>query len=336
MYANKPKLHERERNHVKGNLKSIHLDVTNKCNMKCKFCYAETFVNKEMISLDVLKKVADEAYEMGVTHYCLTGGEVCADYERLKEILKIIHPDETYINIISNGWGMTKERILELRDLQVDKIAFSLDSGIEEEHDENRMKGSYKRVLEAIDNVLEAGLLCGISTVVTHQSLYSEGFKKAYDIAKEKGIRLEVQIAEPVGKWDANTECLITKEDAEYIWKLREEGPTMANGEKMVRRDIYHWDGNYCRAGKDIMSISSDGNFMPCNYIQASLGNVKDRSLREMREDLLQSKWFNQEYNCCILGECEEFIEDVVMKYKDVEKPLNAYEVFGLERKNEN
>ncbi len=335
MYANKPKLHERERNHKHGELKSLHLDVTNKCNMKCKFCYAETFADKEPISLEILKGALDEAYEMGVTHYCLTGGEVCADYERLKKIISMIHPEETFINIISNGWGMTKERILELKELQVDKIAFSLDSGIEAEHDANRMPGSFKRVLRAIDNVLEAGLLCGISTVVTHESLYSEGFRKAYEIAENKGIRFEVQIAEPVGKWDANKECLITKEDSEYIYKLRENGPVMKNGEKMVRRDIYQWDGTYCKAGREIMSISADGNFMPCNYIQATLGNIQDRTLKEMREDLLQSEWFNKEYNYCILGECDRFIDEVVLKYKDCAKPLDAYEVFGLKRKHE-
>ncbi len=335
MYADKPKLHEREKRHKHGELKSLHLDVTNKCNMKCRFCYAETFVNKELVPLEVLQKTLEEAYEMGVTHYCLTGGEVCADYERLKKIISMIHPEETFINIISNGWGMTRERIWELRGLQVDKIAFSLDSGIEAEHDGNRMPGSFKRVLEAIDHVLEAGLLCGISTVVTHESLYSEGFRKAYGIAKEKGIRFEVQIAEPVGKWDANRECLITKEDSRYIDNLRENGPVMDNGEKMVRRDIYQRDGVYCKAGSEIMSISADGNCMPCNYIQATLGNIRERTLKEMREDLLQSEWFNKEHDYCILGECDRFIEEIVLKYKDCEKPLDAYEVFGLKRKHE-
>lgn len=70
---------------------------------------------------------------MGVCHYILQEGEVCADYDRLKKIMAMIHPDETYINIVSNGWGMTREKIEELRDLQADKITFSLDSGIEAE-----------------------------------------------------------------------------------------------------------------------------------------------------------------------------------------------------------
>lgn len=330
MYALKKKLHLREKEYKSGNLRSIALDITGKCNMHCKFCYAETFSQKEPVALDVLQKALEEAYEMGVCHYILQGGEVCADYERLKNIISMIHPDETYINIVSNGWGMTREKIEELRDLQVDKITFSLDSGIPEEHDENRMPGSYKRVLAAIDIVKEAGLLSGISTVVTHESLYGEGFRKAYQIAKDKGIRFDVQIAEPVGKWDGNKECLITKEDAEYIYNLYKDSPIMENGQTMIKRDLYRGDKVCCPAGTEFMAITVDGNFMPCNFIQATLGNIKDKSLREMRDDLLKSEWFCKEYPYCILGEDDKYFEEIVLKYKDDEKPLNAYEIFGL------
>lgn len=87
MYDLKTKLHEREKAYQSGNLKTIALDVTNKCNMHCKFCYAETFVQKKPIELNILQKALEEAYNMGVCHYILQGGEVLADYERLKKSL---------------------------------------------------------------------------------------------------------------------------------------------------------------------------------------------------------------------------------------------------------
>lgn len=331
MYALKTKLHAREKAYRPGNLRTIALDVTNKCNMHCRFCYAETFAQKEPVSLNVLKKALDEAYEMGVCHYILQGGEVFADYERLKSIMAMIYPDETYINIVTNGWSVTKKQIAELRELQADKITFSLDSGIEEEHDANRMPGGYRKVLDAIDLVKSEGLLAGISTVVTHQSLHSEGFIKAYEIAKSKGIRFDVQIAEPVGKWDGKKDCLITKEDAAYIYELYQDSPVMENGQTMVKRDLYRGNQVCCPAGTEFMAITVDGCFLPCNFIQASLGNIKDRSLREMRNDLLKSDWFCKEYPYCILGESDVYFEEVVARYQAAEKPLDAYEVFGIE-----
>ena len=75
MYAEKYKLHEREKSHKFGALRSIELDVTNKCNMNCSFCYVKPFANRQEIPLDVLEKTAKEAYDMGVCHYILQGGK---------------------------------------------------------------------------------------------------------------------------------------------------------------------------------------------------------------------------------------------------------------------
>ena len=93
MYALKTKLHERQKKYKVGDLQTLVLDVTNKCNMHCKFCYADTFCHKEPVELDVLKHALDEAHDMGVFHYTLMGGEPFADYERLKKIIPMLYPD---------------------------------------------------------------------------------------------------------------------------------------------------------------------------------------------------------------------------------------------------
>ena len=60
MYSEKPKLHARQGLWKPGDLKSISLDVTSKCNMSCPHCYARTFRNRKLVDLDVLKKALDE------------------------------------------------------------------------------------------------------------------------------------------------------------------------------------------------------------------------------------------------------------------------------------
>lgn len=334
MYSQKPKLHERQRLHKPGNLRTIALDVTPRCNMRCSHCYAETFVYVKPIDLDVLRRALDDAYEMGVFHYVLQGGEPIMDPHRLEAIVDMCHPDETYINVVSNGWAMTSSRIRWLKDLKVDKIAFSLDSGIEEEHDAIRGHGSFARVLSAIENVLEAGLGTSISTVVTHESLRSPGFRKAYEYAKSKRIRMDVQIAEPVGKWDGKKECLMTPEDSRFIKLLQLDSPALANGEGMIKRDIYTGDYDHCPAGTEFMGLTADGQVLPCNFLQYSLGSICAKTIREMREALLTSKWFDGKHPNCLCGEDSEFIDTFIMPYVGQPKPLDAYEVFGLTKKD--
>lgn len=332
MYSEKPLLHLRQKQHRPGMLRTVALDVTSKCNMSCAKCYAETFVNAPPVDLDILARALDEFYELGVFHYVLQGGEAITDPHRLESILTHCHPDETYINVISNGWGVTRNKVRWLKKLKVDKIAFSLDSGISEEHDADRLPGSYEWVMKAIDTVLDEGLLTSISIVVTHESLYSEGFNRALEFAKAKNIKMDVQIAEPVGKWDGLKDMLVTPEDAAYIKKLQQELGRLPNGQWMIGRDIYSGDRDHCPAATEFVGLSSSGELLPCNFLQYSLGNIRDHSIREMRAAILKSPWFDGEHPNCICGEDHTFIEHFITPFINQAKPLDAYPVFGIAR----
>jgi MoaA/NifB/PqqE/SkfB family radical SAM enzyme len=331
VYKEKPILHRRESLHVSGELRTVSIDVTSKCNMACKHCYAEPFLRKKEIDLISLKRTMDELYDMGVFHYVLQGGEPIVDKIRLEKIVEMCRPEESFLTLVTNGWEMSRENILWLQRIGIDKLAFSLDSGIESEHDLNRREGSFKRVLQAIDETVDIGLDVSVSTVVTHQSLYSESFNKVYELLKEKRLRFDVQIAEPVGKWDGRADLLITKEDALYIKRLQKESPKTWNGRDMIKRDIYCGDCDHCPAGKEFMAISADGNLLPCNFLQFTLGRIdKIESIRKARQDLLSSPWFKNIYGECILGENKDFIDEFILSNVEKEKPLCAYKAFNL------
>lgn len=330
MYKDKHRLHLRQKFHKKSNIKTISLDVTAKCNMNCSHCYAEPFLNIAPFDLEDFKTTSRELYEMGVFHYVLQGGEPIYDKIRLKNIIELIFPDETYINVVSNGWDMSLDNIRWLKELQVDKICFSMDSGIEKEHDQGRLVGSFKKVVQAVQDTINEGLDTSISIVVTNKTLYSDGFKSAYEFAKQNKIGIDVQIAEPVGKWDGKKELLITSRDAAFIKKLQKISPPQRNGRPMVKRDIFFNDCDHCPACTDFMAISSNGEFLPCNFLQFSLGNIKNKSVLEMRNNALKNKWFRKVYNHCILGENEEFINTFIIPYVNDKKPLDANRIFNL------
>jgi MoaA/NifB/PqqE/SkfB family radical SAM enzyme len=337
VYSEKPKLHMRQKAYKEGDLRTVLFDITNKCNMHCPHCYFETFRHTKLIPLEQLEKPFQELYEMGVYHLILGGGEPIRDFERLEKIISMIHPDESYINVLSNGWFMTPENIQKLKELKVDKICFSLDSGIEQEHDQNRKAGSYQRVLQAVDDVVKAGLFASIDAVPTHESLYSEGFRKLLEIAKEKQIRLEINIARPVGKWDGREDVLLTPEDSAYLRKLSDNNPLASDGHPLIKRDLYRTNKeDQCRAGNETLYITVDGKLTPCVFLQFSLGNITERSIKKMRDDLIKSEWFNGKHTKCLCGEDREFFKKFIKPYVGVQKPLDAYEVFGLKKDKEN
>lgn len=331
MYALKPLLHKRQKVYRQGDLRTIAFDVTSRCNMTCSHCYAQTFAKAKPLELGILKKVCRQAYALGVHHYILQGGEPIVDPHRLEAVVQLMFPSETYLNVVSNGWLMSRDKIRWLKDLQVDKICLSLDSGIREEHDANRCPGSYDRVLQAIDDVQAEGLLCSISTVVTHQTLHGSGVQKAIKVAMERDIRIDMQIAMPVGKWDGQKEILITPEDAAYIRKLRDKMPDLSNGQRRINRDVFNYGGDdHCPAGVEFMAISTDGNILPCNFCQYTIGNVREVSLAKVRKRLIRSRWFNGKNPDCLLGENDEFFNLYVKPNVGKKKPLDAFELFDI------
>lgn len=333
MFSEKPKLHEKNRSYRPGHLRSLVIDVTPLCNMRCPHCYFTPFRDKPPMSLDKLKVTLEQAQAMGVYHYILMGGEPTMDMERLAAVIELTKPEESYINITSNGWDFTRETARRLRELEADKVVFSLDSGIEEEHDRGRRKGSYRQVMAAVEHVLAEGLLAAVGITVTRSSLHGPGFKAAYEYTKKMKIRLDVQVAMPVGMWEGRKDVIITPEDAGHIARLREVTPILPNGQKAVNRDVLNYGGAcHCPAAVEFMAISVDGHIMPCNFCQTSVGRVGEGELNLMREALMASPWFKGEVPHCLIGEDEEFIDRFITPHSGKKKPLDAYELFDLPR----
>lgn len=334
MYLNKPKLHKKQKDHRTGDLRTMGIAVTSYCNFHCDKCYFEPFRNLKLVELSVLKRAVKELNSLGVFHYILDGGEPLTNMERLEEIIKMVYPDDSFINVVTNGWFIDIPKVKLLKSLGVDKITFSLDSGIEQEHDTARKKGSYARIMKGIDIVLQEKLLVAISIVATHRSLYSRGFQKAYEFAKDKKIKMDVQCAAPIGRWDGKREVMLTTKDSAYIKHLQLTSPILPNGQTMVNRDIYFGEYDHCPAGVEAMAIMPDGSLVPCSVLPYSLGNIKDKSITQMWKDLSTSKWFDGKRRPALCGEIPEFIDDFVMPYIGKPKPLDAYEVFDLKKKN--
>lgn len=336
MYAEKAKLHQREKDYKLGNLRTVALDVTDKCNMSCSHCYAETFMRKKPVDLDSLGRAFDELRGMGCYHYVLQGGEPIADPERLEAVVSQIGAEDHYLNLISNGWQMTRETLSWLVGLGIDKVTFSLDSSIEDAHDANRRKGSYARVLNAIDHAREMGLLVGVSTVVARSGVGSPGFVGLLNMARAKQIRLDVQIAMPVGKWDGRMDVLASEADISGLLRLRRESPRLPNGQVLLNRDVYNYGGlDHCPAGSEFMAIAVDGSVLPCNFVQHSLGNVSTGSIRKMRSDLIKQRWFDGTYPVCLAGESEEFISKYIVGNVEKAKPMDAYALYNLDGGND-
>ncbi len=304
------------------------------CNYTCEHCSIKRFQTtkkeeredtRRAFAIPDVKELFRQADEMGLANMTITGGEPLL-FPDFDELVEAIGPDRFYIACDTNGWLLNKNWAKRLKILGVDKVQPSLDSFYESEHDEFRQKkGSYKRVMNAIDLCLEEGLNVMLQTVLTKHRASSREFFELLGFAKSKGVSVYVCYAKPVGAYEGNMGCLITQQDADRVRELEKEYNVFT-----------HMTSSYglnlgCITVKRMVSITRYGDVMPCPYIHVSLGNFFKESLKNIIERGMRIKWFGEYHPECIIGENTEFIKLITDKIKGRPLPISYQEVFKPE-----
>ena len=293
----------------------IRLEKSYLCNFQCTHCSAEYYMDRhlekvlhvkedrEQIDLDDIRDLSRQADELGLARFVITGGEPLV-MKDLDDVVAAIDPDKHYVIVDSNGWFLDDEKARHLKSIGVEKIQLSLDSIVEEEHDEFRnKKGSYKRVMRAIDATINAGLNLLLSTVLIKGQPKTEKFLELCKFATEKGVGLYVSYAKPTGSCTEHPEFVITKEDADILRELEKEYSVFT-----------HMTPSYgshkgCITVKGIVTVTSTGEITPCPYIDFSMGNLKQNTLKEILDRGMRNPWLGPHRPDCLIGEDPKFIK---------------------------
>lgn len=293
----------------------IRLEKSYLCNFQCTHCSAEYYMDRHLekvvkaedtrkkIDLNDIRELSRQADEMGLARFVITGGEplVMKDFDA---VVEAIDPEKHYIITDTNGWFLDGKRAAHLKSIGVEKVQLSLDSMIEADHDNFRnKKGSYKRVIRAVDESLNAGLNLLLSTVLIRGRAKTDEFLSMCEYAKEKGVGLYVSYAKPTGSCSDHPEFVIEKEDADILRELEKDYPVFSHMTPSY--------GSYkgCITVKGIITVTSDFEVTPCPYIDMSLGNLWDTPLKEVLARGMRNPWLGPHRPDCIIGEDPKFIQ---------------------------
>jgi len=301
------------------------------CNLSCAHCFKTNFERPEgegrPLTVAEWHDVVGQLMELGNIAVGFTGGEPLANPE-LNDMIRAAYPDQTIIIVNTNGTLLTLERAKDLYRLGVDVLQISLDSGIPEEHDAfRRMKGAFDRALRGVEFALKAGLKVNIAPTVSHLNLHSAGFKKLVELSRQKGTLLNLSLAAPAGKWNAQTDFLLTEDDSASLNRLIQK-------ESHVRRDF---ETNYlqqgCGAAKEKLYITTYGDVIPCPYMHISFGNVREESIDRIRNKMLALPDFKSYVPNCLVAENKPFIQDHLSKTWEGQAPVPWTKAFPQDTK---
>ena len=79
-----------------------------------------------------------------------------------------------------------------------------------------------------------------------------------------------------------------------------------------------------CITVKGIITVTSTNEVTPCPYIDFSLGNIKETSLKEVLDRGMRNPWLGPHRPDCLIGEDQKFIDlhtRVTAKYKQLPVP---------------
>lgn len=291
--------------------RGIDININNACNLRCEHCFTNSPLGEEIktwMDPTVIKRIANEAHDLGIFEWDLQGGETLLKKEFLWEVLKAIGTERFYMYITTNGYYLDRDTAFKMADLGVDRVSVSIDSMEAAEHDRFRgKKGSWERAMRGLEFVQEAGMDPFLNITVGHFNAKSEDVKLLLEYSKDKRYTTLVNVATPAGMWSNLHEIMCDDEDREYLIEMRKKY-------KNILRNLWNpFDRN--REGVigcntvNRLYITPKGDVLACPYVHIKIGNVYENSLKEISEQGFKFSKFRDHSDKCLAGEDVEFVK---------------------------
>ena len=157
-------------------VKDLMIFVTNRCNLKCDYCFVDAnFSNQKELTVEEIKEAIDIIKPTRVVH--LTGGEPFLRYDDIIEIAEYALERVPSVVINTNGTILDKD-LTKIKNLKGKEVCLiiSLD-GFKENHDRAcGVDGTFEKVLEFSKKALELGLNIQVKTTLPNDLINNEKY----------------------------------------------------------------------------------------------------------------------------------------------------------------
>ncbi|MDA8172304.1 MAG: radical SAM/SPASM domain-containing protein [Nitrospiraceae bacterium] len=261
----------------------LTISPTKKCNLFCTGCYASSSSGSaETLGYDILDRIIKEKKELWGSHFTvISGGEpmLYHDREANKGLFDLLEENsDVYFTMYTNGTLINKPAARRMAELGNITPAISVE-GFEEQTDGRRGKGVFGRIMQAMDNLREAGVPFGISVTATRNNvdaIMSDSFSGLY-FARKGAVYGWIFQYMPIGR-SYTLDLMITPEQRLALFK---------NKQRMIHESnlflVDFWNGGpyslgCISAGRPggYFYIDWNGNMAPCAFFPYYLSNIHD------------------------------------------------------------
>jgi AdoMet-dependent heme synthase len=296
----------------------LQLNITSRCNMRCKHCRGD-YCGAKDLSLEEVSEIINfskEHLQEGAA-FLISGGEPLL-HPQFKEIMKSIREGGAkFISITTNGSFLTKEILDYLDSLKFKqlRISISLDGSEREEVNEfRRCPTAFDDAIRAIKLVAKHDGIIGIvRTTIRKEQL--EEVPKIVDLAYKLGANIfSISSIIPAGRAKNHDELSFDSKSKEgllnIIENLRKEYPKLIMDvndplrclmKSPQEKEIF----GGCIAGIGSFSVEPDGALMPCPLMHnQKICNIKGKKGDEIMKEYKSSGIIHNLLDRNLVGKC--------------------------------
>lgn len=254
----------------------ITIVLTNKCNLKCKFCSVCTDELQTM-DFEFAKKVLLYCSENGIHNICISGGEPIL-YPQINELIQYAGSLKLKVLLTTNGLLLDRINLDSIEMLY--GIGVSL-HGTEQTHDAiTGMENSYKITIANLDKAKKTNANINY-TFSNLNSDYSE-MEHVANIALQNGMSMTVARINREGRaigggYDAQPNLLVENVSQLHLkgYNIRVSNCIAPCSVKQNLRYLTHG----CSAGISFVGVEPNGDVKVCPTASFSIGNLYNEDL---------------------------------------------------------
>jgi radical SAM protein with 4Fe4S-binding SPASM domain len=299
-----------------GLFSSVDLNLTTKCQHRCKMCFKNfADLNKDKyLELDILKEAYKQFRMEGAFKAFISGGEPTL-YPWFEEFIAYLADLKYGITIVTNGLNL--DRFIDTFMLEnVREVRVSL-LGLNETHDKIiGLKGSFDKVFNNLKklSVLHNKIDISYNVLKSNYMTFEETIKTVLDSFPSITISVGLPFFSAYNQKRLKNEKISVLEKKHLLKTLDK---LSKNYENRIRSTFNFYEKGkrtpVCLLGLNRLSIDVDGNVYPCMSLEHELINLKSiENMEDLRAELKKSpfwdyvaKAWNECSNCEILDYCQ-------------------------------
>jgi len=255
----------------------LSLELTWRCNFRCRHCYIPDFQAPEAVSTARLLALLEELAEMGTLFLTLTGGEALLrrDWHVVARRARRLG---FQVTLLTNG-ALVDERAAEILAELAAQVHVSFHSADPVVFDRvTGRPGTYSRVRRGVELLLEHNVAVELTVPVSR--LNPDGATTVPELAAELGVEARVFTTIAAAK-DGGLGPLALRLPAREAALLTGGPPS---GCELPDEAAEHppGDGPLCAAGVRYANITAAGDVLACNILPGAAGNINDAPFREI------------------------------------------------------